>query len=198
MCGEHAALFTLIAKSAGSSPRVRGTRIDRVRKPVDSGIIPACAGNTSLTVTSTPTLRDHPRVCGEHLSASAHTAPLVGSSPRVRGTPPPVCPTIEGCGIIPACAGNTLGTCPARSCRRDHPRVCGEHQFSALIDDLGKGSSPRVRGTPNLVQNLNVGCGIIPACAGNTSTRRARLAFSRDHPRVCGEHPNLDVVHIPP
>ena len=31
-----------------------------------------------------------------------------GSSPRVRGTQPELCATIDGKGIIPACAGNTL------------------------------------------------------------------------------------------
>ena len=34
-----------------------------------------------------------------------------------------------GCGIIPAYAGNTLVFDADRLERRDHPRVCGEHEL---------------------------------------------------------------------
>ena len=50
------------------------------------------------------------------------------------------------------------------------------------------GSSPRVRGTPLPVVQRHGHYGIIPACAGNTLWRKARLPQTRDHPRVCGEH----------
>ena len=59
----------------------------------------------------------------------------------------------------------------------------------ALTDeDIMRGSSPRVRGTPELRYKYEVNGGIIPACAGNTSTTRERRCRPRDHPRVCGEH----------
>ena len=72
--------------------------------------------------------------------------------------------------------------------RRDHPRVCGEHRLGAHHPVPRPGSSPRVRGT------LDVECrgqcldGIIPACAGNTCSRKSRNWRMSDHPRVCGEH----------
>ena len=77
-------------------------------------------------------------------------------------------------GIIPACAGNTR----SRSClcpfARDHPRVCGEH-LAHFDDEMGiEGSSPRVRGTPALTEQLSNAFGIIPACAGNTAQAAAR------------------------
>ena len=115
----------------------------------------------------------------------------LGSSPRVRGTHFNRAREGRVFGIIPACAGNT-GACPSRRCAPgDHPRVCGEHPEKVQAVEADAGSSPRVRGTR---QRLLVGAvlvGIIPACAGNTNSSRHRASRTRDHPRVCGEHPSL-------
>ena len=51
------------------------------------------------------------------------------------------------------------------------------------------GSSPRVRGTPLVADAVGGLHGIIPACAGNTSTASRPSRSTWDHPRVCGEHP---------
>ena len=91
-------------------------------------------------------------------------------------------------GIIPACAGNTIRRISQACFRRDHPRVCGEHDLLNYVDARRLGSSPRVRGT--LVEGvpsvLNIG--IIPACAGNTVDSAWSAGACGDHPRVCGEH----------
>ena len=134
------------------------------------GIIPACAGNTSTTWTSSARARDHPRVCGEHSSPARCPPCQPGSSPRVRGTPRLAVHGTGRVGIIPACAGNTKRTPSARRGSRDHPRVCGEHRRRHERRARGMGSSPRVRGTPRLGGELDLRLGIIPACAGNTST----------------------------
>ena len=52
-----------------------------------------------------------------------------------------------------------------------------------------KGSSPRMRGTPSHHAGLGHGGGIIPAYAGNTPPCSHSHTVTRDHPRVCGEHP---------
>ena len=93
-------------------------------------------------------------------------------------------------GIIPACAGNTQGRIGVNVAVRDHPRVCGEHETNTAKGRRFKGSSPRVRGTQVEGGMLVQPVGIIPACAGNTRCPAARRALSRDHPRVCGEHPS--------
>ncbi|EEP20773.1 hypothetical protein BIFANG_03343 [Bifidobacterium angulatum DSM 20098 = JCM 7096] len=72
-----------------------------------SGIIPACAGNTTRGPAASSPARDHPRVCGEHVEPGDDASPLKGSSPRVRGTRDLTSPTGLMPGIIPACAGNT-------------------------------------------------------------------------------------------
>ena len=52
---------------SGSSPRVRGTPLVAALAHQHQGIIPARAGNTAARRPTTPTCRDHPRVCGEHM-----------------------------------------------------------------------------------------------------------------------------------
>ena len=112
----------------------------------------------------------------------------MGSSPRVRGTLSHCAWLSSRSGIIPACAGNTRRSTVEVLCRRDHPRVCGEHRETLDIINRYMGSSPRVRGTPERGVYICSCVGIIPACAGNTSTNSASVSPPRDHPRVCGEH----------
>ena len=68
VCGEHADGQAVAASATGSSPRMRGALLrDRVW-PVGRGIIPAYAGSTTPALCVPMSLRDHPRVCGEHLT----------------------------------------------------------------------------------------------------------------------------------
>ncbi len=67
VCGEHTEDLHERHISEGSSPRVRGTHQVHGRRRNLTGIIPACAGNTSDFTCGVSNLRDHPRVCGEHL-----------------------------------------------------------------------------------------------------------------------------------
>ena len=172
----------------GSSPRVRGTPARYRRRSSRPGIIPACAGNTSPGVVSPLHDRDHPRVCGEHRGQHGLQPVRPGSSPRVRGTPMTWAQIDDVAGIIPACAGNTCLDIALFVVHWDHPRVCGEHLRFNGIRCLGKGSSPRVRGTRLWWFSCSVLLGIIPACAGNTNRLAVRRPAWRDHPRVCGEH----------
>ena len=107
VCGEHSVSATYWWVSPGSSPRVRGTHHTTNFRCTTQGIIPACAGNTTIQQTS----------------AVRHR----GSSPRVRGTRGFVLRDACRVGIIPACAGNTAEFATWVQANRDHPRVCGEH-----------------------------------------------------------------------
>ena len=188
MCGEHFHYDAHVRAGVGSSPRVRGTPKPETIFCKLRGIIPACAGNTSSTTPSPRPNRDHPRVCGEHLDDKTLYARQQGSSPRVRGTPRPPSNALNPTGIIPACAGNTSRMQSRAQAPRDHPRVCGEHTTTATGKLADQGSSPRVRGTQRLVRAPRPEQGIIPACAGNTSSFAKSHLVAGDHPRVCGEH----------
>ena len=151
---------------------MRGT--PRIPRPVErgTGIIPAYAGNTSQCAALRAVLRDHPRVCGEHMSATSLAVRLTGSSPRMRGTPNRYRIVFATPGIIPAYAGNTRGLRMMLSRVRDHPRVCGEHGLAATARWGRTESSPRMRGTLRQSIFFVPPHGIIPAYAGNTCSRR--------------------------
>ena len=127
VCGEHNLAHVVTDLSQGSSPRVRGTLIDTVDTLANSGIIPACAGNTGQIMTAIGSVGDHPRVCGEHRTGAGSPSRTWGSSPRVRGTHHMAVFAASSPGIIPACAGNTFCAYSSAFLFRDHPRVCGEH-----------------------------------------------------------------------
>ena len=51
----------------------------------NGGLIPACAGKTSMRITSEAVTGAHPRVCGENTRIVGASGMTSGSSPRVRG-----------------------------------------------------------------------------------------------------------------
>ena len=65
-CGAHmgTSLFSLAAE--GSSPRMRGSRLERNQCHLVAGIIPAHAGLTHGVQMIGVGVRDHPRACGAH------------------------------------------------------------------------------------------------------------------------------------
>ena len=188
VCGEHMSVHFYAGYWQGSSPRMRGTLSVRNDSELGPRIIPAYAGNTEKVAAVGLDGRDHPRVCGEHLELSAVVSDVLGSSPRMRGTPFGRFRRQLLGGIIPAYAGNTRQRVIGHAILEDHPRVCGEHEMAEKTGRSDRGSSPRMRGTPDNVEGIRIFGGIIPAYAGNTSTPSETPPPRRDHPRVCGEH----------
>ena len=174
VCGENDSLSRFRGDVSGSSPRVRGKRGHCLRFWFLCGLIPACAGKTSIIHAMTPAASAHPRVCGENLPAARVEIRRAGSSPRVRGKL--ATPRRHGAcyRLIPACAGKTGGRDVAAPEPPAHPRVCGENLIPSIRPEIIFGSSPRVRGKLALLSagdNLNR---LIPACAGKTARRRRR------------------------
>ena len=194
VCGEHVTAEVNHYLNQGSSPRMRGTLLVMSNQRKHDGIIPAYAGNTCLARLCCHGNGDHPRVCGEHVSAREHRKSVRGSSPRMRGTRRLRHRAGSPRGIIPAYAGNTRLTFSRLCAIRDHPRVCGEHYQPFLFLCAGGGSSPRMRGTRHCHVVSFIASGIIPAYAGNTSSGLLSWLFFWDHPRVCGEHPYFAIT----
>ena len=168
VCGEHTCSALAVPVARGSSPRMRGTRVQQFASTLQHGIIPAYAGNTRYPPYCPQAVPDHPRVCGEHPRAPIMKFHGAGSSPRMRGTPTCADYEIPWRGIIPAYAGNTQDSGILRRFSRDHPRVCGEHLWLSQCAALRAGSSPRMRGTLNQLYISAQRKWIIPAYAGNT------------------------------
>ena len=138
----------------------------------------------------------HPRACGEHRSASASVVYCCGSSPRLRGTHKLNLHLLLVGRFIPAPAGNTSGATNWRPTSSVHPRACGEHPgLTFLGGDLG-GSSPRLRGTRLVAEDLPPLQRFIPAPAGNTLSGSSSRTMTTVHPRACGEHLTHRLQHV--
>ena len=172
----------------GSSPRVRGTRAVALALAVsDRRFIPACAGNSSPQPLPLRPRAVHPRVCGELLGHRFAHLGSRGSSPRVRGTPGVGSANGRHHRFIPACAGNSVRSTSSNTSTPVHPRVCGELGAIQIAADSLDGSSPRVRGTRPTGKGSANSRRFIPACAGNSKSRRLARTPRPVHPRVCGE-----------
>ena len=110
MCGEHNRGSSFGQSHKGSSPHVRGARQACDDALQESGIIPACAGSTTVGKTKLLFIWDHPRMCGEHADGNKTIQGAKGSSPHVRGALHDHRISILFLGIIPACAGSTCQT----------------------------------------------------------------------------------------
>ena len=129
--GEHSASDFLPGFVFGSSPRGRGTRVDRGSAHRPIRFIPARAGNTTLAAAISMRLSVHPRAGGEHRPPEARPALCVGSSPRGRGTREPRRGLARVHRFIPARAGNTRAPSARCAALSVHPRAGGEHKSAA-------------------------------------------------------------------
>ena len=145
-CAGNTPDLTVWPRARGSSPRMRGTQPCSHRALRGRRFIPACAGNTHPR-RLWPSAPVHPRVCGEHYQPTHCRKAVVGSSPRVRGTPSQAIDRpVRAFGSSPRVRGT-------RAAGRLEPRCLG--------------SSPRVRGTRILHRAPIRRTRFIPACAGN-------------------------------
>ena len=158
-----------------------------------AGITPACAGKTRLVIVKQLNNWDHPRVCGKNWLKTRFPTPAMGSPPRVREKLLHFTMDSMKTRITPACAGKTQSVPSSLRRPRDHPRVCGKNALMLGIVLTTIGSPPRVREKLACIWNLKIVLGITPACAGKTSPEIADLAFSKDHPRVCGKNLNREM-----
>ena len=196
-CGESLAGARHAAAVPGPSPRVRGIRRPRRRRSATSGSIPAGAGNPRTASRSSTRATVHPRGCGESVDLVRLAAVVGGPSPRVRGIHRRHGRYRQGCGSIPAGAGNPDHHARQRRQPRVHPRGCGESLAGRGLLPIEAGPSPRVRGIL-VVGRIHVGDpGSIPAGAGNPSASRGRAGGSRVHPRGCGESTLADCRPVP-
>ena len=85
VCGENSGPLQILHSQRGSPPRVRGKPGDTPRRRLSPRITPACAGKTVRSASSSHSLQDHPRVCGENVVVLDLVEVLRGSPPRVRG-----------------------------------------------------------------------------------------------------------------
>ena len=113
---------------------------------------------------------------------------LAGSPPHVRGPPMILYHKYTVFGITPACAGTTKLWRNILRKKRDHPRMCGDHQATFTDPRVISGSPPHVRGPHRFRVDKRKPRGITPACAGTTNIFHMKALACGDHPRMCGDH----------
>ena len=107
VCGADINEIWIRVFADGSSPRVRSRPGVRARRRRRTGIISACAEQTSRRGRASRLAWDHLRVCGADLPQVRHSAVSWGSSPRVRSRRVGGERCRPGGGIISACAEQT-------------------------------------------------------------------------------------------
>ena len=186
--GEHEIPVRPQARVDGSSPHTRGAPGGGVRAEACRGIIPAYAGSTRCSGTSTRRRSDHPRIRGEHGRRPPALRLLGGSSPHTRGAQTRRWCRYRVTGIIPAYAGSTAPFLPTEVETTDHPRIRGEHAVRSGRVGRLRASSPHTRGARSgRWVGEQIG-GIIPAYAGSTHRSPPFHYAATDHPRIRGEH----------
>ena len=203
VCGEKPSQKGCGSCPAGSPPRVRGKVAVYLSHDKRRGITPAHAGKSQFICRFVLARGDHPRACGEKMTRPPSSWPNMGSPPRMRGKGHDGQPGRLFRGITPAYAGKRGSGSLPRSCRRDHPRVCGEKSKLFPVDDAVKGSPPHMRGKGQNQRGTGSGRGITPAYAGKSTHQPPSGRGTRGHPRVCGEKcgyrlPFRSIVGSPP
>ena len=168
VCGADTFGNGLPLRPRGSSPRVRGRRLPTAPPHGGTGLIPACAGQTSPPKKACPAQRAHPRVCGADFELAGVLLKSTGSSPRVRGRLGGVEVSHWLFRLIPACAGQTWFNGGPYGGHTAHPRVCGADRRLICSPRTSGGSSPRVRGRQRGEARQGRHHRLIPACAGQT------------------------------
>ena len=87
---------------------MRGKLTAARKGDIETGLIPAHAGKTSLSVAGAIAKTAHPRACGENKRLSRFRGAFEGSSPRMRGKQLGPALGLTSRGLIPAHAGKTF------------------------------------------------------------------------------------------
>ncbi|CAH2603741.1 conserved protein of unknown function [Rhodovastum atsumiense] len=189
-------LARLEADAPGPSPRGRGSRGQRGGRGVAAGSIPAWAGEPSHLCSSQFLSRVHPRVGGGAQDGGGGAVEIQGPSPRGRGSPVRTSDTSEGLRSIPAWAGEpAVARNPGRQVQV-HPRVGGGAAGRLLPQSLGRGPSPRGRGSRAFMVPPVRRSGSIPAWAGEPLSLEPVTLWGRVHPRVGGGAPRAALLDV--
>ena len=151
------------------------------------GITPAHAGKRRLPANHSLSSWDHPRACGEKLHFFAVLLRVKGSPPRMRGKACFAKSAVRFSGITPAHAGKSHKAANQDDFVQDHPRACGEKRACPRLQNIKKGSPPRMRGKVCRKLGSLTNQGITPAHAGKSQIDEIDHITSQDHPRACGE-----------
>jgi len=144
--GEHISTCFKRMTLSGSPPPARGaSKLSYSFSPA-ARITPACAGSIFPFFSPFLSLRDHPRLRGEHQTTKTKTQIKKGSPPPARGACLHTWRRTGHPRITPACAGSMMDAPYNPNLGEDHPRLRGEHSASSFCVGFAMGSPPPARG----------------------------------------------------
>ena len=117
-----------------------------------------------------------------------------GSPPPMRGKEYQSSFVARRLRITPAYAGKRIKILCHFKPSQDHPRLCGEKQKRFIQRTAKLGSPPPMRGKGVRRGKWQNAYRITPAYAGKSSELKKRNKKCRDHPRLCGEKRNLELI----
>ncbi len=190
----------------GLSPLARGNLSGGQLDYQTLGPIPARAGEPAVTDRDFPLLRAYPRSRGGTKPAPEGVRRIAGLSPLARGNLESGGKRAQGCGPIPARAGEprkrrvnriAWGPIPARAGEPNgfvlleggqgaYPRSRGGTGSNLLLCLAHGGLSPLARGNPASMRSWLSRFGPIPARAGEPESDSACSGVSRAYPRSRG------------
>ena len=178
--------------TGGTPPRMRGRRPGLDCGGAWGRNTPADAGTTRVpsgTPSGTP---EHPRGCGDDVVVAGEGRLVAGTPPRMRGRRRESAAIAGERGNTPADAGTTTGYPPARRCRTEHPRGCGDDRVASRNASTLAGTPPRMRGRRDLGAGLEREHRNTPADAGTTRKIHGSPTVGAEHPRGCGDDLDLN------
>ncbi len=137
----------------GLSPHARGKPAGAVDPAHHPGPIPACAGETSHCGPDKPAGRAYPRMRGGNCTSANAGLMSWGLSPHARGK-----------------RTAALSTLPSTA--RAYPRMRGGNGVIVVASRILSGLSPHARGKLEREGVPEIKDGPIPACAGETCSKR--------------------------
>ena len=169
-CGDKCLQSTCVQFFVGSSPRVWGQVVNKLKKLGYMRIIPTRVGTSVRCVLRRLIARDHPHACGDKLYLPLLTTHFSGSSPRVWGQVKLHRENRNNDGIIPTRVGTSVVLLCFGRTTKDHPHACGDKLYMITPLLTFKGSSPRVWGQAMVSEMFSTRARIIPTRVGTSST----------------------------
>ncbi len=148
---------------------MRGKVFLCVFQSITERITPAYAGKRLSSARYMRYRQDHPRLCGEKLTARSIISSTRGSPPPMRGKVFVGCQIFFLSRITPAYAGKRKFRRLFLDEFRDHPRLCGEKRTAGRLENQYSGSPPPMRGKGIFFRSISAFSRITPAYAGKRS-----------------------------
>ena len=166
-CGERGIARCDGVEDGGSSPRLWGTLWRAWAGQKSPRFIPTAVGNAGTHLRSAICRTVHPHGCGERIGSKIVLPSIIGSSPRLWGTPPERRQCRHWQRFIPTAVGNAACARYPALYKAVHPHGCGERRLFGWPISNMIGSSPRLWGTLLLVLSISLSSRFIPTAVGN-------------------------------